>query len=99
MSEDELIIKLTVDSTPDTLLPALLPYLQHKYLHGDAPAAIDVLKDIFNDMVKPVGLTRILRGDNLPVWQIDDLMQDKLTFVFYPYELAKSAMKDIEDLQ
>lgn len=97
MSDEQLIVNLTVDSTPDTLLPALLPYLQHKYLHGDTKAAIEVLGGIFQDMVKPIGLTRILRGDNLPVWSVEDLMKDKLTFEFYPYELAEKTLKTIQN--
>lgn len=92
---DNVHFKLVIVSSPTILIPAMMQNATHIYQTGDKQAAIEMVLEYFNQLITQAAAVKILSGKAVPIFDIEDLMADSLSYYFEKVDLSANALKEM----
>lgn len=95
MNKDTLV-KLTIDSTPEVLLPAMVTQLTHLY-KVDPEFAVEQLATYFKGMLSQFGYECVLSNVISPLFDVDDIQKGSLTYMFEQRHVNPAVLQDIRN--
>ena len=88
-------IRLSVKSSPHVHMPSMLTNLMYIYQVGDKEAAVERLIKYFDGTLAENGAQLILSGKVVPIFDIQDLKDNSLSFILELTNVAEQTRRDM----